>query len=112
MRASVSAMRALPLTFTASADIPQLATKAFYPMGDDSDWAVGVATAFRLSERYFLTASVAYQRERATLPYFVNHGISSLLALNYRAAGLVVVSIVVVVILIENVSNLIRRVIL
>jgi len=33
-------------------------------------------------------------------------------ALNYRAAGLVVVSIVVVVILIENVSNLIRRVIL
>ncbi|HET6450142.1 MAG TPA: phosphonate ABC transporter, permease protein PhnE [Spirochaetia bacterium] len=33
-------------------------------------------------------------------------------ALNYRAAGLVVVSLVVVVLLIENVSNLIRRVIL
>lgn len=33
-------------------------------------------------------------------------------ALNYRAAGLVVVSILVVVLLIENTSNLIRRVIL
>ena len=33
-------------------------------------------------------------------------------ALNYRAAGLVVVSIVVVVLVIENASNLIRRVIL
>jgi phosphonate transport system permease protein len=33
-------------------------------------------------------------------------------ALNYRAAGLVVVSIVIVVLLIENTSNLIRRVIL
>jgi len=33
-------------------------------------------------------------------------------ALNYRAAGLVVVSIVAVVLIIENISNLIRRVIL
>ncbi len=33
-------------------------------------------------------------------------------ALNYRAAGLVVVSILLVVLLIENTSNLIRRVIL